>query len=106
MRLTIAPAVVRAIRASSADRPACARPTQGWALDASFLKEIETITSPLPPEKERLTSPRRPVRLWLTRSEEHTSELQSLMRHSYAVFCLTNTQSDATPHIHRLYLGQ
>src|SRR3546814_1062544 len=25
-----------------------------------------------------------------TRSEEHTSELQSLMRISYAVFCLTN----------------
>src|SRR3546814_4060943 len=25
------------------------------------------------------------------RSEEHTSELQSLMRLSYAVFCLTNT---------------
>src|SRR3546814_8174450 len=24
----------------------------------------------------------------LTRSEEHTSELKSLMRHSYAVFCL------------------
>src|SRR3546814_10845536 len=32
------------------------------------------------------------------RSEEHTSELQSLMRISYAVFCLkkkTNTKSDA-----------
>src|SRR3546814_7104370 len=31
----------------------------------------------------------------LERSEEHTSELQSLMRNSYAVFCLknkTNTQ--------------
>src|SRR3546814_1041563 len=26
----------------------------------------------------------------LTRSEEHTSELQSLMRSSYAVFCLKN----------------
>src|SRR3546814_1582258 len=26
--------------------------------------------------------------LWLARSEEHTSELQSLMRISYAVFCL------------------
>src|SRR3546814_1733153 len=26
--------------------------------------------------------------LWLLRSEEHTSELQSLMRISYAVFCL------------------
>src|SRR3546814_5903792 len=25
---------------------------------------------------------------WLVRSEEHTSELQSLMRNSYAVFCL------------------
>src|SRR3546814_14459860 len=25
----------------------------------------------------------------LTRSEEHTSELQSLMRNSYAVFCFT-----------------
>src|SRR3546814_1678649 len=26
----------------------------------------------------------------VTRSEEHTSELQSLMRNSYAVFCLKN----------------
>src|SRR3546814_5018007 len=32
-----------------------------------------------------------------TRSEEHTSELQSLMRISYAVFCLkTNTDQDTT----------
>src|SRR3546814_7006759 len=32
------------------------------------------------------------------RSEEHTSELQSLMRSSYAVFCLNqkNTQMDTT----------
>src|SRR3546814_20491024 len=28
------------------------------------------------------------------RSEEHTSELQSLMRISYAVFCLTKTQKE------------
>src|SRR3546814_8636866 len=27
------------------------------------------------------------------RSEEHTSELQSLMRHSYAVFCLKKKKS-------------
>src|SRR3546814_4464880 len=26
--------------------------------------------------------------VWIARSEEHTSELQSLMRISYAVFCL------------------
>src|SRR3546814_5351667 len=30
------------------------------------------------------------------RSEEHTSELQSLMRSSYAVFCLTKTQKSTT----------
>src|SRR3546814_10460331 len=29
--------------------------------------------------------------LWRIRSEEHTSELQSLMRTSYAVFCLKKT---------------
>src|SRR3546814_14029568 len=31
----------------------------------------------------------------LTRSEEHTSELQSLMRISYAVFCLTKKNRSA-----------
>src|SRR3546814_6211097 len=30
------------------------------------------------------------------RSEEHTSELQSLMRTSYAVFCLTKTKTTHT----------
>src|SRR3546814_2134209 len=33
------------------------------------------------------------------RSEEHTSELQSLMRISYAVFCLKNKKNRPTPHI-------
>src|SRR3546814_9742464 len=32
----------------------------------------------------------------LDRSEEHTSELQSLMRSSYAVFCLKNKQKKTT----------
>src|SRR3546814_4865116 len=31
---------------------------------------------------------------WQTRSEEHTSELQSLMRNSYAVFCLKKQNTD------------
>src|SRR3546814_4345349 len=31
------------------------------------------------------------------RSEEHTSELQSLMRISYAVFCLKNKTSNTPP---------
>src|SRR3546814_212364 len=32
------------------------------------------------------------------RSEEHTSELQSLMRHSYAVFCLNKKKPALTTH--------
>src|SRR3546814_3164178 len=32
-----------------------------------------------------------PIRQGYLRSEEHTSELQSIMRISYAVFCLENT---------------
>src|SRR3546814_8837161 len=36
---------------------------------------------------------------FLARSEEHTSELQSLMRISYAVFCLNKKNNDTTtPH--------
>src|SRR3546814_4665485 len=39
------------------------------------------------------------VARWFGRSEEHTSELQSLMRNSYAVFCLKKkkTAYDADP---------
>src|SRR3546814_8870341 len=33
----------------------------------------------------------------IARSEEHTSELQSLMRTSYAVFCLKTKKSPNTP---------
>src|SRR3546814_9912431 len=34
----------------------------------------------------------------MARSEEHTSELQSLMRTSYAVFCLTKKQAKSLKH--------
>src|SRR3546814_7868043 len=34
----------------------------------------------------------------MSRSEEHTSELQSLMRISYAVFCLNKTNQDNKSH--------
>src|SRR3546814_2153030 len=36
------------------------------------------------------------------RSEEHTSELQSLMRTSYAVFCLIKKKIHRPPETHRL----
>src|SRR3546814_5155251 len=35
----------------------------------------------------------------LGRSEEHTSELQSLMRISYAVFCLKKQTTQSTTHL-------
>src|SRR3546814_6783893 len=36
------------------------------------------------------------------RSEEHTSELQSLMRNSYAVFCLKKKKTNKEHHTRRL----
>src|SRR3546814_7903143 len=36
----------------------------------------------------------------LGRSEEHTSELQSLMRRSYAVFCLKKTNKTIPNHLY------
>src|SRR3546814_7340126 len=36
------------------------------------------------------------------RSEEHTSELQSLMRISYAVFCLKKKKTHRTTHTHTI----
>src|SRR3546814_4725168 len=41
-----------------------------------------------PSTRVAIEEPRGPVRAKLLRSEEQTSELQSLMRISYAVFCL------------------
>src|SRR3546814_10738521 len=40
--------------------------------------------------------------LSLSRSEEHTSELQSLMRISYAVFCLKKKQNISSDKINNL----
>src|SRR3546814_3505180 len=47
----------------------------------------------------RRTYPRRPISISVNmpqRSEEHTSELQSLMRISYAVFCLKKKRKKKT----------
>src|SRR3546814_8520604 len=47
------------------------------------------LSDPLPPRGGRAACGAPPrCRPWGCRSEEHTSELQSLMRISYAVFCL------------------
>src|SRR3546814_5343061 len=38
---------------------------------------------------------------YMQRSEEHTSELQSLMRISYAVFCLNKKKDNTVNNIHK-----
>src|SRR3546814_2433945 len=52
--------------------------------------------SPLPTATERSICGRSGVSLSGDRSEEHTSELQSLMRISYAIFCLKNKDDYAS----------
>src|SRR3546814_4342577 len=51
-----------------------------------------------------LTQPEQQARWHIGRSEEHTSELQSLMRISYAVFCLTNKNITARHPQYSLHL--
>src|SRR3546814_2348794 len=46
------------------------------------------------PRPTRGLRPLAPARQCRLRSEEHTSELQSLMRISYAVFCLTKNKPE------------
>src|SRR3546814_7823852 len=60
---------------------------QGDAIFCDFHKEDPAMSEAVVHFVERMDDEidRRPQRL---RSEEHTSELQSLMRISYAVFCL------------------
>src|SRR3546814_1431796 len=45
-----------------------------------------------------------PIVIITARSEEHTSELQSLMRISYAVFCLKKKHNKSTKRIHKIYI--
>src|SRR3546814_9876106 len=50
------------------------------------------------------SSPRGASRISWPRSEEHTSELQSLMRISYAVFCLKKKKKSEQHHPHSITL--
>src|SRR3546814_10855463 len=61
------------------------------------LRELEPVVKQLTPGDQ---ASRRMIadRLKAYRSEENTSELQSLMRISYAVFCLKKNKIKQTPH--------
>src|SRR3546814_1476154 len=60
----------------------------------SCAAERKDVSATAKPADFNDASARAPLSLSSVRSEEHTSELQSLMRISYAVFCLKkNTHS-------------
>src|SRR3546814_8524800 len=71
---------------------------------AAVLRVLEPIWLTIAPTARRILQR---IGTVLDRSEEHTSKLQSLMRNSYAVFCLkkkkkSNTHNKlTTQHIHQ-----
>src|SRR3546814_5185870 len=61
---------------------------------------IETFALSESSSRSSISSIHGQVSLPQPRSEEHTSELQSLMRISYAVFCLKKKKQNTKTHIH------
>src|SRR3546814_2428314 len=64
--------------------------------DSSYLRRVYSSANSIDTTDRLLTAS------VIRRSEEHTSELQSLMRISYAVFCLKKKTEQLTPNIHTL----
>src|SRR3546814_1170576 len=60
----------------------------------SFIQGDDTQILYLQTDSRRINFPAESLFFAIRRSEEHTSELQSLMRISYAVFCLNNKKKD------------
>src|SRR3546814_2507914 len=73
--------------------------TEGVALRATFIVDPDNVIQHASVNNFNVgRNPEEVLRILDGRSEEHTSELQSLMRTSYAVFCLkkNNTTTQIT----------
>src|SRR3546814_6431418 len=83
-------ALDRDTRIRQQSSPGAAKPPLAYLITGSFSYwwngggEDSVHSSVVAPSPHGLSAT-----FFLRRSEEHTSELQSLMRNSYAVFCLT-----------------
>src|SRR3546814_7290485 len=84
------PSKIFACRRSSSPKPSSNRRRKGPSEQEALKSFARPSSNALRPSKSRrLTSlPSMAPLMRPSRSEEHTSELQSLMRISYAVFCL------------------
>src|SRR3546814_1252728 len=67
-------------------------------VDDKNIARSQRIGAPRPAIFETGERPRRDARTALQKTAEHTSELQSLMRISYAVFCLKKQNTAYTSH--------
>src|SRR3546814_1955467 len=76
-------------------RQSRARRHEGRDADGRMVHQVLADTGEVVPDLDAhvLQMRRRAVAVAHQRSEEHTSELQSLMRNSYAVFCLKKQHS-------------
>src|SRR3546814_4920749 len=72
-----------------------------WALLAIDVVEISRHAHATSPIGKTMRAPISRAVAWAARSEEHTSELQSLMRISYAVFCLQKNHIIFSPYVLR-----
>src|SRR3546814_5044153 len=98
---------VAALRAGLAAGAAVVAAALRWASDLDrnavtfvALSGVFPRTSMRPPCLRKAVRSAAMVSLVRLRSEEHTSELQSLMRISYAVFCLKKKKHTAKSHTH------
>src|SRR3546814_6936418 len=76
-------------------RRICSIGTTGWSVVMATFTPAAARRARLPIARSRSSTFEREVSIGpKMRSEEHTSELQSLMRISYAVFCLTKKKQN------------
>src|SRR3546814_9238958 len=68
-----------------------AQPWRDTTIAPHALPQVQHVASGSPRSQPRTNPAMKASPAPRTRSEEHTSELQSLMRNSYAVFCLKKT---------------
>src|SRR3546814_1844533 len=84
------------VRASSsvvAGKDSSPVPTRHWRVNALYCtRHVRSVSTTV------LSNHHPRLRVIVRRSEEHTSELQSLMRISYAVFCLKKKKYKPTRH--------